>query len=159
MTLGPRRAGERRPAAGRGGVGAREQQIGGSGGPLEPPGPLLEPPGPLLTHLHTVCMAYSGCLPTRLNPLAERTCFSQAGAHRVGARRERGAGGRGRGAPGRRGAGETDAELSLVHPLLHANTADPKDILFLYDTCLASETDAELAQKLGQFQPFLAVFL
>jgi hypothetical protein len=38
----------------------REQQIGGSGGSLEPPGPLLEPPGPLLTH-----------------PLAERTCFSQ----------------------------------------------------------------------------------
>jgi hypothetical protein len=32
----------------------REQQIGGSEGSLEPPGPLLEPPGPLLTHLHTV---------------------------------------------------------------------------------------------------------
>jgi hypothetical protein len=39
----------------------REQQIGGSGGSLEPPGCLLEPPGPLLepsgplfTHLHTV---------------------------------------------------------------------------------------------------------
>ena len=32
----------------------REKQIGGSGGSLEPPGPLLEPPGPLLTHLHTV---------------------------------------------------------------------------------------------------------
>ena len=57
---------------------AREQQIGGSGGSLEPPGPLLESPGPLLTHLHTVYMAYSECLPTRLNPLAERTCFSQA---------------------------------------------------------------------------------
>jgi hypothetical protein len=56
----------------------REKQIGGSGGSLEPPGPLLEPPGPLLTHLHTVYMAYSECLPTRLNPLAERTCFSQA---------------------------------------------------------------------------------
>ena len=53
----------------------REQQIGGSGGSLEPPGPLLEPPGPLLTHLHTVYMVYSECLPTRLNPLAERTCF------------------------------------------------------------------------------------
>jgi hypothetical protein len=26
---------------------------------------------------HTVYMAYSECLPTRLNPLAERTCFSQ----------------------------------------------------------------------------------
>ena len=37
----------------------------------------LEPPGPLLTHLHTVYMAYSERLPTRLNPLAERTCFSQ----------------------------------------------------------------------------------
>jgi bleomycin hydrolase len=46
-------------------VAAGEQQIGGSGGSLEPPGPLLEPPGPLLTHL------------TRLNPLAERACFPQ----------------------------------------------------------------------------------
>jgi hypothetical protein len=60
-------------------VGVREQQIGGSRGSLEPPGPLLDPPGPLLTHLHTVFMAYSECLPTRLNPLAERTCFSQVG--------------------------------------------------------------------------------
>ena len=40
----------------------REKQIGGSGGSLEPPGPLLEPPAPLLTHLHTVYMAYSECL-------------------------------------------------------------------------------------------------
>ena len=40
-------------------VKAREQQIGGSGGSLEPPGPLFEPPGPLLTHLHTVYMACS----------------------------------------------------------------------------------------------------
>jgi hypothetical protein len=54
-----------------------EQQIGGSGGSLEPPGPLLEPPGPLLTHLRTVCMAHSERLTTRLNPLAERTCFPQ----------------------------------------------------------------------------------
>jgi hypothetical protein len=51
----------------------REKQIGGSGGSLEPPGPLL-------THLHTIYIAYSGCLPTRLNPLAERTCFSQVSA-------------------------------------------------------------------------------
>jgi hypothetical protein len=58
-------------------VHVREQQIGGSGGSLEPPGPILEPPGPLLTHLHTVYTAYSEHLPTRLNPLAERTCFSQ----------------------------------------------------------------------------------
>jgi hypothetical protein len=36
----------------------------------------LEPPGPLLTHLRTVYMAYSERLPTRLNPLAERACFS-----------------------------------------------------------------------------------
>jgi hypothetical protein len=36
-------------------------------------------PGSLLTHLHTVYMAYSECLPTRLNPLAERTFFSQVG--------------------------------------------------------------------------------
>jgi hypothetical protein len=45
----------------------REQQIGGSGGSLEPPGPLLEPPGPLLTYLRTVYkfMAYSERLHTR----------------------------------------------------------------------------------------------
>jgi hypothetical protein len=36
-------------------------------------GPLL--PGPLLTHLHTVYMAYSECLRTRWNPLAERTGY------------------------------------------------------------------------------------
>jgi hypothetical protein len=54
-----------------------EKQIGGSGGSLEPPGPLLEPPGPLLTHLHTVYMAYSECLPNHLTPLAKTTCFSQ----------------------------------------------------------------------------------
>ena len=38
----------------------------------------LEPPGPLLTHLRTVYMAYSEYVPTRLNSLAERACFSQA---------------------------------------------------------------------------------
>ena len=51
-------------------VETREKQIWGSGGSLEPPGPL-----PM--HLHTVYMACSECVPTRLNPLAERTCFSQ----------------------------------------------------------------------------------
>ena len=55
------------------GVRAREKKIGGTGGSLEPPGPLL-------TRLHTVYMAYSERLPTRLNPLAERTCFSQVTA-------------------------------------------------------------------------------
>jgi hypothetical protein len=59
---------------------AREQQMGGSGGSVEPPAPLLDPPGPLLMHRHTVCIAYFECLPTRLNPLAERACFSQAPA-------------------------------------------------------------------------------
>ena len=59
-------------------VFVREQQIGGSGGSLEPPGPLLEPPWPLLTHLRTVYMVCSECLPTRLHPLVERPCFSQA---------------------------------------------------------------------------------
>jgi hypothetical protein len=54
----------------------REKEIGGSGGSLEPPGPLL-------AHLHTVYMIYSECLPTRLNPLVERTCFSQVRAHAV----------------------------------------------------------------------------
>jgi hypothetical protein len=52
---------------------AREKEIGGSGGSLEPPGPLL-------SHLHTVYLAYSKCLPTRLNSLAERAHFSQAAA-------------------------------------------------------------------------------
>ena len=46
---------------------------------LVPPGLLLEPPGPLLTHLYTVYMACAECLLTRLNPLAERTCFAQVG--------------------------------------------------------------------------------
>ena len=36
-------------------------------------GALLEPPGPLPTHLHTAHMAHSDRLPTRLNPLAQRT--------------------------------------------------------------------------------------
>jgi hypothetical protein len=65
---------------------------GGSGGSLEPPGPLL-------THPHTVYMAYSECLPTRLTPLAERTCFSQVGGrHRA---RPRGPGGALAGVPPR----------------------------------------------------------
>ena len=51
---------------------------------MNPLGLFLEPPGPLLTHLHTVCMAYSERLPTRLSPLAERTCFSQGLAERCG---------------------------------------------------------------------------
>ena len=46
---------------------------------LHPLGFFLNPPGPLLTHLYTVYMACSECLLTRLNPLAERTCFSQVG--------------------------------------------------------------------------------
>jgi hypothetical protein len=36
----------------------------------------LEPPGQLLPHLHTVYIAYSERLSTRLKPLPERTCFS-----------------------------------------------------------------------------------
>jgi hypothetical protein len=47
---------------------------------LNPLGLFLEPPVPLLTHPHTVYMACSECLPTHLNPLAERACFSQARA-------------------------------------------------------------------------------
>ena len=63
-------------------VDPREQQIGGSGGSLEPPGPLLDPPGPhfLRTSIDTVWIACSERLPTRLNPLAEGACFSQATA-------------------------------------------------------------------------------
>ena len=62
----------------------REQQIGGSAfrgliWHLNPQlGLFLNPFGLVLTHLHTVYMVCSECLPTRLNPLVERTCFSQA---------------------------------------------------------------------------------
>ena len=51
-------------------VELREKGTGGAGGSLEPPGLRL-------THLHTIHMAYAECLPTCLDPLAERTCFSQ----------------------------------------------------------------------------------
>ena len=44
---------------------------------MNPLGLFLEPPGPLPTHLHAVTIAYSECLPTRLNILAERARFSQ----------------------------------------------------------------------------------
>jgi hypothetical protein len=57
-----RGAAERGGQAGEGDcVGGREKQTGGSGGSLEPPGPLL-------TRLHTVHTAYSECLPAHLNP-------------------------------------------------------------------------------------------
>ena len=58
---------------------------------MNPLGLFLGPPGPLLTHLHTIYVAYSERLPTRLNPLAERTCFSQVamdGAGKQLARRQ-----------------------------------------------------------------------
>jgi hypothetical protein len=61
--------GRRAVAAAASDARSREKRIRGSGGSLEPPGPLL-------THLHTVYVAYSEGLPTRLSPLAERTCFS-----------------------------------------------------------------------------------
>ena len=35
-------------------------------------------------HLHTVYMEYSECLPTLLNPLAERTCFPQVSPFELG---------------------------------------------------------------------------
>ena len=54
----------------------REQHRGGPGGSVEPPGPL-----PM--HLHTVYMECSECLPTILNPLAERTRFSFPLLHRI----------------------------------------------------------------------------
>jgi hypothetical protein len=54
-----------------------EADTGVQGARLNPLGPLLDPPGPLLTHLHTVYIAYSECLPTRLTPLAEGACSSQ----------------------------------------------------------------------------------
>jgi hypothetical protein len=34
-------------------------------------------------HLHTVHTEYSECLPTLLNPLAERSCFSQVSIHEM----------------------------------------------------------------------------
>ena len=47
-------------------------------------GPRLNPLGLFLrTILHTVYMSYSECLPTLLNPLAERTCCSQGWAAAV----------------------------------------------------------------------------
>jgi hypothetical protein len=46
---------------------AGRKRSGAQGGSLDPPG--------LLTHLHTAYTAYSECLPTRLNPLAERALF------------------------------------------------------------------------------------
>ena len=56
----------------------RENREGVQGGHLNPLSVFLNPHGLLLTHLHTVCVEYSDRLPTLLNPLAERTCFSQA---------------------------------------------------------------------------------
>ena len=53
-------------------VADREKHTRGSGGSLEPHGPL-----PM--HLHTAYKEYFECLPTLLNPLAERACFSQVG--------------------------------------------------------------------------------
>ena len=53
-------------------VPAREKEVGGSGGSLEPPA------GPLLTHLHSVHMGYSESLPNLLTP--ERIAFSQVPA-------------------------------------------------------------------------------
>jgi hypothetical protein len=53
------------------------EQVHTGGKQMRGPGGSLEPPGPLPTHLHTVYMEYSECLPTLLNPPAERTCFSQ----------------------------------------------------------------------------------
>jgi hypothetical protein len=92
-----------RAAAGAG-RGGREQQIGGSGGSLEPPGLPFEPPGPLLTHLRTVYMACSEYLPTHLNPLAEGSCFSQAGRGGGRARARRAAAGGGAAGVGHGGA-------------------------------------------------------
>ena len=46
---------------------AREKQRGGSGG-------ALEPPGPLIPFIWRILRAF---VPTRLNPLAERACFPQ----------------------------------------------------------------------------------
>jgi hypothetical protein len=51
-------------------VGCREKQIGGSGGSLEPLGLFLR------TFIPFIWRIMSAFLRTRLNPLAERTCFS-----------------------------------------------------------------------------------
>ena len=51
----------------------------------------MNPLGPLLTQLRTVCMAYSDCLPTLVDPLAERARFSQVQAA-IDALSERGPG-------------------------------------------------------------------
>jgi hypothetical protein len=69
------------------GVPTGEKQIRGSGGSLEPPGPLP-------VHLHTVCMEYSECLPTLLNPfpwlrgpVSPRCRLAAAGGRLPGLRR------------------------------------------------------------------------
>ena len=52
--------------SGQAGITQGERDKGFRGRSLEP----LDLFKALLTHLHTVCMACSECLPTRLNPLA-----------------------------------------------------------------------------------------
>jgi hypothetical protein len=54
-------------------VAAAGKRYGGSGG-------ALDPPGPLPVHLRSAYIEYSECLPTLFNPLAERTYFSQVTA-------------------------------------------------------------------------------
>jgi hypothetical protein len=57
-----------------GGVPGREKEIRGSGGSLEHPGPIL-------THLHTVYVAYFGCLPTHLDPWLRGPVSSRSRLH------------------------------------------------------------------------------
>ena len=69
---------------------AGSDREGVQGAHLNPLGLFLDPPRPLLTRLHAVYMGCSECPPTRLNPLAERTCLSQVGRELGGAAALRG---------------------------------------------------------------------
>jgi hypothetical protein len=53
-----------------------DQLVEGGSKELDGSGGSLEPPGPLLTHPHTVYTVYSECIPTRLSALAERASYS-----------------------------------------------------------------------------------
>jgi hypothetical protein len=88
----------------------------------------LNPLRPLLTHPHTVYMACSECLPTHLNPLAERTCSPQARWHR------------------------------FQLPALLRAAALPACGAAGVQLSPPGERDTKLAQKLGQLQPFIAVY-
>ena len=112
-------------------VCAGEKEIGGSGGSLEPPGPLF-------THLHTVYMGCSERLPTRLNPLAERACFSQVAGQPPGNR------GRARADAAARQADDLVARpRGTVRPTAIDRVAPPRDLMEATILFTISEPDCK----------------